>query len=547
MFVRVNKNSRGSAYVQIVRSYRENGKVRQEVLFTFGRLDTLQATGQLDGIVKALSKFALKQQVIDLSQDLSIEKVYYLGAAHVIKRMMERLGLVKFFENLALQHPKMKIPLVNILMGMILNRFIEPSSKRRLHHEQWKQIYPEILGNQEPPLKEFYRSMDLLWKHKDSIEGAMFDQFGQRDLFHQELDVVFYDTTTLRFESTDAERGELRRFGYSKEHRSDCTQVVLGLLIDKDGVPVGYELFSGSTYDSKSLPKIVEKLKKKYRIGQIIFVADRGMISKKNLEELREAKLEFILGMRLWSLTQKEQDEIVKGKERQALNKEKSVLVREMDYHGERLILSWTEERAKRDSQVRNDLLDKIRKQLEVKPNTKQFVTHKGYRQYLKGLESGHPQLDEQSIEASRKRDGFFGVLTNVSKDKLSQTEAYDRYRELWRIEDAFGEIKGPLETRPMFHWTDRRIQSHVLICLLAYYVESVITRDLRQEKAEFTAGEWFRALNKIYAVPVVARGVRAWVRNEIEGVAKRGYEFLHLKIPDRVLKLEQIELKKVS
>ena len=132
--------------------------------------------------------------------------------------------------------------------------------------------------------------------------------------------------------------------------------------------------------------------------------------------------------------------------------------------------------------------------------------------------------------------------MTNVSKEKLCDTGVYERYKELWKIEDAFGEIKGPLEMRPMFHWVDSRIQSHVLICLLAYYVESVITRDLRKANADFTVGEWFRALNKVYAVPVVARGVRAWVRNEIEGVSKRGYELLHLKPPDRVLKLEHLD-----
>ena len=131
-----------------------------------------------------------------------------------------------------------------------------------------------------------------------------------------------------------------------------------------------------------------------------------------------------------------------------------------------------------------------------------------------------------------------------MPKDKLCDTDVYARYKELWRVEDAFGEIKGPLETRPMFHWADTRIQSHVLICLLAFYVESVITRDLRMAKAGFTVGEWFRALNKVYAVPVAVRGVRAWVRNEIEGVASRGYEHLRLKPPDRILKLEKINIR---
>lgn len=542
MFIRINKNSRGAAYVQAVRSYREKGKVRQEILFTFGRLDTLQASGQLDALVKALSKFALKQQVIDLSKDVNVEKVYYLGAAHVIRRLMEKLGLEKMFKNLAEQHPKLKFPWTDILTGMIMSRFIDPCSKRRLKLEQWNRIDPKMMSEKKAPaLEKFYRAMDVLWQHQEEVEAVLFDRFGERDLFNQELDVVFYDTTTLRFESVDNKRGELRRFGYSKERRSDCTQVVLGLLIDSDGIPVGYELFPGNTYDSKSLPGMLEKLKRKYRIGRIIFVADRGMITKENLSELRQANMEFILGMRLWNLPEEEQQKVLEWKGYRALNKKESAFIREMQYKEDRLVLSWTEERAQRDAQVRNDILDKIRAQLEAKPNTKKFVTHKGYKQYLKGLEEGTPELNHKAIEAAQKQDGFFGVLTNVPKEKLKDEEVYARYKELWRIEDAFGEIKGPLKTRPMFHWKDHRIESHVLICLLAYYVESMITRELRKANADFTVGEWFRSLNEVYAIPIVVRGVRAWVRNEIQGVAAHGYELLHLKPPDRLLRLENL------
>ena len=543
MFIRFNKNSKGSTYVQVLRSYRENGKVRQQVLFTFGRLDVLQATGQLDALVQALSKHALKQQVIDMSKDLSVEQVYYLGVAHVVKRLMERLGLEKMFDKLAAKRPKLKLPWSAIITGMMMSRFIAPCSKRRLYAEQWQRIYPEILGNHRVSLMSFYRAMDVLWEEHETVEFALFDRFGERDLFDQELDVVFYDTTTLRFESVDKQRGNLRRFGYSKEHRNDCTQVVLGLLVDGDGIPVGYELFPGNTYDSKSLPAIIAKIRQKYRIRRFVVVADRGMITGDNLMQLRAAKMEFILGMRLWSLTEEEQKRILQWRGYRPLNKEASAFLREINYLGDRLIVSWTRERAMRDAQVRNDVLDKIRAQIKAKPKPKQFVTHKGYRQYLKGLEEGKPELDTEAIAAAQERDGFFGILTNIPHAKLGSEEVYARYKDLWRIEDAFGEIKGPLETRPMFHWTDRRIQSHVLICLLSYYVEAVITRDLRKEKANFTVGEWFRALNEIHAIPIVVRGVRAWVRNEIRGVAVCGYELMHIKPPDRLLKLEKLDI----
>jgi hypothetical protein len=224
-----------------------------------------------------------------------------------------------------------------------------------------------------------------------------------------------------------------------------------------------------------------------------------------------------------------------------ALDDQGEVLIREIEMlGGERLILTWSKTRAERDAQLREAVLDRICKQIKSTVTAKRFVTHKGYRQYLKGLDGGAPRLDHEAIAESERRDGFFGLVTAVPQDQLRAEEVVERYRDLWRIEDAFGEIKGPLETRPMFHWVDRRIQSHVLLCLLAYYIESVVTRDLRKAKAPFTTGEFFRALNQVYAIPVDVRGTRAWVRSEMRGAAQDGYDLLRLKIPDRVLKIEK-------
>jgi transposase len=406
--------------------------------------------------------------------------------------------------------------------------------------ERWEKIYPDLLKVEASSLDGFYRAMDWLYVHRRQVEQALFDRHGERDLFNQDLDLVFYDTTTLYFESTDDQRGRLRRFGYSKEHRSDCTQVVLGLLVDRDGIPVGYELFPGNTYDGKSVPAILEKLKAKYRIQRIIFVADRGMLSQDNLKAIRAAELEFIVGMRLWKVDAQKQETFYDRSRYRWMGKEGKLALGEMAWEGERLILTWSQERADRDAKVRSDLLEAIRNKLSQDSNPKRFVTHRGYRQFLKGLEEGKPELNEEAILASQRRDGFFGVLTNIAPGKMQAQEVYSRYKGLWHIEDAFGEMKGPLETRPMFHWTDRRIEAHVLICLLAYYVEAVITRTLREKKAVFTAGELFRALNQVYAVPIQVRGTCAWVRNELKGVAAEGYQQLNLGPPARVLKIER-------
>jgi hypothetical protein len=217
--------------------------------------------------------------------------------------------------------------------------------------------------------------------------------------------------------------------------------------------------------------------------------------------------------------------------------------VKLFDRVGKRLVLTWSKERAERDARTRELILENIGKKLGKEPTPRQLVTHRGYRQFVKGMEEGAPELDWDAVEAAKRRDGFYGVITNIPREKMQAEEVYGRYKDLWRIEDAFGEIKGTFQTRPMFHWKDRRIEGHVLLCLLAYYAEAVITKALREKKAEFTAPTWFRALNEIYAVPVTVRGTRAWVRTELNDVATKGYRFLNLKPPDRVLKIEKVDV----
>lgn len=540
MFVRVIKNSKGLRYLRIVRSYRKNGKVKQEVLFSLGRLDLLQATGELDRLVESLSRFALKTSIVDLTKDLSIKRIYYLGAVHFVQKLWEKIGLKKVFAKIESSHLNQTIPLATLTQAMVSSRFIIPSSKRRIHAEIWDKIYPDLFPIKEISLHWLYRTMDKIYDHQEEIEKALFDRNGDRDLFNQELDLVFYDTTTLYFESADSKKGELRRFGYSKENKVDCTQVVLGLLVDRDGIPVGYELFPGNTYDGKTLVAILAKLKDRYQIKRIIFVADRGMLSGENIDLIKETGFEFIVGMRLWKLPKKEHEAFYDLKKYLWLNREKALAIKDTKHGEDRLILTWSKDRSQRDAKVREDLLESIKQKLLKTPNARRFITNRGYREFLKGLEEGKPRLNEQAIESSRKKDGFFGVLTNIPKEKMSSEEIYRNYKNLWHIEDAFGEIKGPLKTRPMFHWTDKRIHAHVLICLLAYYIEATITKSLRDKKCSFSAPELFRALNEVYAVPVKVRGIVAWVRNELEGTAFEGYKILGIKPPERMLKIER-------
>ena len=536
MFVRCVRNREGREYLMIMESVWEDGRTRQRVLLNLGRLDALQATGQLDRITAALSRYCTKLKLIDLTKEISVSGTYVFGSIDVLKKLVERTAIQGILEDLVDAHPAVAFPLVEAAFSMIASRFVRPCSKLKLKEHWLDRFYPELLSP-DIALQHLYRCLDHLEVHKEEIQKKLLYPTSQYSLFETpKLELVFYDTTTLRFESIRNEEGSLRRFGYSKERRNDCTQVILGLLLDREGLPVGYRLFPGNTYEGKTLSPILKQLKDEYHVERLIFVADRGMIRRGNLSDLQEAGFEFIVGMKLWAMKRKEQRRIT------ALSswdsKTPEYKVKELTHPEGRLIVTWSREREKRDQQVRNDLLQKLKAKLSREDDPASLISHKGFKRYLKTTKKGKVAINEAAIDQEARRDGLFGILTNVPKEKLSASNILTRYKELWHIEDAFGEIKGTLETRPMFHWTDRRIEGHMMICFLAYYIEAYVTQQLRKQGAEFTAPAAFDALNQVRAVPVTVRNQTVWVRTPIVGIAAKTYQLLKIRIPSDVLRL---------
>jgi transposase len=397
-----------------------------------------------------------------------------------------------------------------------------------------------------------YRALDVLCEHKDEIEKSLF--WHGRDLLNQQVDVVLYDLTTLRFESTRA--GGLRQFGYSKERRSDCTQVVLGLLVTPEGIPIGFEVYPGNTFEGTTISDIVDKLRRKYCVGRFIFVGDRGLFSKKNLTSLRGEKRlgEFIVGMKL-GVFKKRHDEFYDLGRFRWINEELAVY--ETTHDGDRCIITWSRVRAERDRKSREDILDKIRKKLaKKKVAAKTFVTNKTYQRYVVGLEGNTRfAINEKAIVEDAQRDGFFGVVTNVVDQSAQQIVL--NYKTLWIVEDAFGEIKGSLRSRPVFHWKDERIVGHLVLCFLAYLCEALMTKALREkglvlespaiddktiEPRALTVVEAMRELHEVRAIPVTVRSTTMWVRTDIAGNAHKLFAAIGLKEPPKLLCVEKHE-----
>ena len=541
MFIKTTKNSKGTAYYHLVESYRCDGKVKQRTLMSLGRVED----GNLDKLAEAISKHSDKLNVFNLAKDVDVKDTYHLGPLLVFKKMMDELGVSQCLEFIQAKHPKLEFDLQKVVFTQICSRFLKPVSKLALYDNWLQRMYPRMI-DQDIALQHIYRSMDLLCNHKEDIESFLFN-YG-KDLFSLNVDVVLYDLTTLRFESTRTDLGELRQFGYSKEMRSDCTQVVLGLLTDTQGIPLCFEVHPGNTFEGNTLDGIVDRIGKKLSIRRFIFVADRGLFSFDNLEHIKARNGEFIVGLKIGSLQKDIQDDFYDLSKFTWISKE--LAIRETHLNGDRCIITWSKIRADRDRKAREDVLEKIKTTLSsTKPLTKKFITNRAYKKYLSIKDKAQCSLNHKAIDKDAKRDGFFGIITNVKN--MQAIEIVSNYKELWRIEDAFGEMKGYLKSRPMFHWTDKRIIGHIMLCFLAHFCEAHLTKRLRQANAQIetkstsknviksrplTVVAAMNQLMQVMAVPVNVKKETIWLRTDIPTNAIKLFKAIGMKIPPKIL-----------
>ena len=471
MYIRITTNSKGAAYYHLVESYRDQGKVKQRTLLSLGRVED----GKLEQLAEAISKHTDKISVFNMAKDVDVNDTYILGPLLVLDRMMDELGLSGCLSMLQSKHKKLQFDLKKVIFTQLCSRFVKPVSKLSLYDNWLGRMYPGLVEH-DTAIQHLYRSLDLLCEHKEEIERYLFS-YG-KNLFDINVDVVLYDLTTLRFESTRTDTGDLRQFGYSKEMRTDCTQVVLGLLTDTEGIPLCFEVHSGNTFEGKTLDGIVDRISNKLVIRRFIFVADRGLFSMANLEHIKKRNGEFIVGLKMGILKQHIQKGFYDLDHFEWLNPDLAIC--ETTLGEDRCIITWSRIRADRDRKAREEVLGKISLTLSSsKPLSKKFITNRAYKKYLVVKGETQCTLNHKAITEDAKKDGFFGIITNVKQ--MSASEIVSNYKELWRIEDAFGEMKGTLKSRPMFHWTDQRIIGHLMLCFLSHFCEAHLTKRLRK------------------------------------------------------------------
>lgn len=541
MYIRTTKNQQGNAYYHLVEAYREDGKVKQRTLMSLGKVED----NRIEELAAAISKHLETINIFNLSKEIDIADTYILGPLLVLEKMLENLGINTALQSVLLQHKRLLFDFEKIVFTQLCSRFIKPVSKLSLYDNWVSRMYPELVDHQVD-LQHIYRSLDMLADHKEEIEKSLYQW--KKDLFTINVDVVLYDLTTLRFESTREDIGELRKFGYSKEMRTDCTQVVLGLLTDTDGIPLCFEVHPGNTFEGETLQDIVEKMRGKFSIRRFIFIADRGLFSFENLDHIRADGGEFIVGLKMGSMTKQRQEDYYGLSKFTWINEELAFY--ETVLNEDRCIITWSKSRHERDVKAREDILEKIRLKLAAgKKLAKKFITNRNYKKYLKTQGKDHCELNHVAIAEEAKKDGFFGIITNVAS--MTASDIVTQYKQLWKIEDAFGEIKGTLKTRPMFHWTDKRIIGHLVLCFLTYLCEAHLTKSLRKsheqldkksitkniiKSRELTVVQAMDELNRVMAIPVKVRKQTLWVRTDIPPNAQNLMKAIGMRIPPKIL-----------
>ena len=529
MFVRI-KNSHGYKYLQIVESKREGKKVKQRVLTTLGQLDALSESGKIDDLTRSLAKFSSIRTIIDAHREGSIQahRTLSIGPALVFERLWQQLGIKEALKG-ELSSSRCRFSLERAIFLTVLHRLFDPGSDRAA--ERWKEDF-QISGTEGIELHHLYRAMGWLGEHsiqlghdarslhcrKDLIEEELF--LRNRDLF-SELELVFFDTTSLYFEGNGGE--SLGQYGHSKDHRPDLKQMVVGAVLDGTGRPICCELWPGNLTDVTSLIPVVQRLKSRFAISSVCVVADRGMISAQTIEglESEELGLSYILGARMHRdktvrdevLPSSEKFQVVTGGKKK-LGDPSPLSVREQWVGKKRYIVCYNEDQARKDAADRKAIVESLKEKL--KSGDKSLVGNKGYRRYLKSAGKEHFTIDEAKLAEEQRFDGMWVLRTNSA---FAAADVALKYKQLWMVESIFRSAKSLLKTRPIYHKVDDTIRGHVFCSFLALVLRKELETRLEKQGEKLEWADINRDLRALQEVEVEMHGKKLYLRTDLRGV----------------------------
>jgi hypothetical protein len=542
LFVRTQTNG-SRTYLLIVDNVRVDGKVKQRVLHRLGRLDELLASGQLDVLIQSLSRFSEKLAVLGAHAqgDSIVTHSARIGPALIFDRLWQSCSIDQVLTAM-LEGRRFEFSVERAIFLTVLHRLFAPGSDRAA--EKWKDGYaiPDV-GDLD--LHQLYRAMAWLGEvlpkaqqdgatpfaprtNKDLIEEALFAR--RRDLF-SDLDIVFFDTTSIYFEGAGGE--SIGQRGHSKDHRPDLKQMVVGMVLDRNGNPVCSELWPGNTADVKSLVPIVERLKSRFGIRSVCIVADRGMISAETLAEVEKREWKYILGVRMRSSTEAKAVVARAGRYAEVhpqsddRNDPSPLKVKEVWVEDtRRYVVCVNEDQATKDRHDREAVVAALREALGH--GDKSLVGNKGYRKYLR---AGGQQfaVDEDKIKEEARYDGKWVLTTNTD---LPAREVALKYKQLWMVEDVFRSMKSLLDTRPIFHKCDETIRGHVFCSFLALLLRKELEDRLARKEWKLEWGDVLRDLDNLVEMEVAISGKGYVFRGQTSGVAGKVFQACGVALP---------------
>lgn len=543
MFVRAKKSG-PHHYLQIVENHREAGKVVQRVISTIGRLDRLKAGGDIESLVRSLSRFSEQTLLVLSGKSELLAEAKKIGPALIFERLWEELGIRKVLKDL-LSTRLFSLDVERALFLTVLHRLMVSGSDRSC--DKWRRDYA-ICGMDDLSLHHLYRAMAFLGEEvenqddatpfsprcvKDIVEERIFH--GQRHLFHG-LDLVFFDTTSIYFEGEGGET--LGERGYSKDHRPDLNQMVVGAVLDSRGRPICCEMWPGNTTDVKTLVPIAQRIRKRFQVARFCLVADRGMISKETLKTLDDPKtgIPYILGVRMRKVKEVREEVLSDTLHFQEVrpegksSKDPSPLqVKEVSIGGRRYIVCLNPKQARKDRSDREAIVASLEEQLKKGANT--LVGNRGFRRYLKS-DKGAFSIDQEKVKQDGRFDGKWVLTTNT---KLGANEVALKYKELWQVEHIFRDAKSLLDTRPVFHKRDETIRGHVFCSFLALVLKKELYRRIEATGNSFEWSDIKRDLKSLQEVTIEEDGKRFDIRTQCQGTCGKVFQAVGIAVPPTI------------
>ena len=546
MFVR-EKRINGYTYLYLVETVRENGRAKQRIIKNLGRKEAVVASGGLERLATSVARYA--ERAVVLSQleagnpdQLACKRI---GAPLLFGRLWEETGCRAVVEGWLTQRA-FEFPVERAVFVTVLHRIMVSGSDRAC--DKWIGDY-DIPGVDGLALHHLYRAMAWLGEElpanqqagatpfalrtlKDLIEERLFEQ--RRDLF-SELAVVFMDTTSLSF--TGAGGQTLGERGYSKDHRPDLLQMIVGVVIDAEGRPICSEMWPGNTADVSVLVPVIDRLRSRFAIGRVCVVADRGMISAPTIAALEERGLEYVLGTR--ERTDSLVRTVVLADEKpftplcipRAGNEETQLFVKEVTVEGRRYIVARNEAEAAQDAADRQAIVAALDQQL--KRGDKALIGSSAYRRYLRTTSDARAfEIDPGKLADEARYDGLFVLRTNA---RITPLQAVLRYRDLIQVEQLFRTAKALMRTRPIYHSSDAAIRGHVFCSFLALILRKELDERCRRVGFRPEWGDVLRDLERLQEVAISKDGRQMTLRTPASGVIGPLFKAARLALPANV------------